>query len=138
MNVKVQAVAPAEVEVDTLAVPLTEEGFTESGSAGGTKLDGLLHQLLQDGGLRGGLGHARFPPAAGLGKRDAIDADAVRTAAAAVAQETGEFSSSIGWALDSSLPLPVNEQAQALVEGTLLGAYDPARWKGNGEKPKLE
>ena len=149
MDVQVQAVAPAEVEADTLAVPLTEEGLTESGQAVDAKLDGLLQQLLQEGELRSDLGYARFThaggklgakrvAAAGLGKRDAIDADAVRTAAAAVAQETGEFSSSIAWALDSSLALPVDEQARAIVEGTLLGAYDPARWKGDGQKPKLE
>src|SRR5690348_15204502 len=143
MNVQVQAVAPTEVDADTLAVPLTEEGLTESGQAVDGKLDGLLQQLLQDGELRGDPGYARFVhaggklgakrvAAAGMGNRDAIDADAVRTAAAAVAQETGEFSSSIAWALDSSLPLPVEEQASAIVEGTLLGAYEPARWKGDG------
>jgi leucyl aminopeptidase len=148
MNVQVQAVAPTEVEADTLAVPLMEEGFTESGQAVDAALDGLLQQLLQDGELRSDPGYARFVhaggklgakrvAAAGLGKRGAIDADAVRTAAAAVAQETGEFSSSIAWTLDGSLPLPVEEQARALVEGTLLGAYDPARWRHENHKPKL-
>src|ERR671937_1921161 len=148
MNVQVQAVAPAEVNADTLAVPLTEDGLTESGRAIDGALDGLLQQLLQVGELRSDLGYARFVhaggklaakrvAAAGLGEIEAIDADAVRTAAAAVAQETGEFSSSIAWALDPSLPLPVEEQARALVEGTLLGAYDPARWKHDDRKPKL-
>jgi leucyl aminopeptidase len=149
MDVQVQAVAPAEAQADTLAVPLTEEGLTETAQAVDAKLDGLLQQALQEGELRSDLGYARFVhtggkvaakrvAAAGLGKRDAIDADAVRTAAAAVAQETGEFSSSIAWALDPSLPLPVEEQARALVEGTLLGAYDPARWKHENHKPKLQ
>src|SRR5919197_1037887 len=148
MNVQVQAVAPAEVDADTLAVPLTEDGLTESGRAIDGALDGLLQQLLQVGELRSDLGYARFVhsggklaakrvAAAGLGEIEAIDADAVRTAAAAVAQETGEFSSSIAWALDPSLPLPLEEQARALVEGTLLGAYDPARWKHDDRKPKL-
>jgi leucyl aminopeptidase len=149
MNVQVQAVAPAEVEADTVAVPLMEEGLTEAAQEIDRALDGLLQQSLEEGELRGDLGYARFVhaggklpakrvAAAGLGKRDRIDADAFRTAAAAVAQETGEFSSSIAWALDSSLPLPVEEQARALVEGTLLGAYDPARWKHDDHKPKLE
>jgi leucyl aminopeptidase len=31
--------------------------------------------------------------------------------------------------LDESLPLSLPEQAQALVEGTVLGGYDPGRWK---------
>src|ERR687887_428023 len=132
MNVQVQAVAPAEVNADTLAVPLTEDGLTESGRAIDGALDGLLQQLLQVGELRSDLGYARFVhaggklaakrvAAAGLGEIEAIDADAVRTAAAAVAQETGEFSSSIAWALDPSLPLPVEEQARAHVEADALG-----------------
>src|SRR5437763_321635 len=148
MQVQVQAVAPAEVEADTLAVPLTEEGLSETAKAIDEALDGLLQQLLDEGELRSDLGQAhvvhvrgRLPAkriaVAGLGKRDLIDADALRTAGAAVAQESGQFTSSLAWALDSSLPLPVAEQASALVEGTLLGAYEPARWKHDDHKPKL-
>src|ERR687887_28190 len=76
MQVQVHAVAPSEVEADTLAVPLTEEGLSESTRA----VDG---------------------------------------------------------ALDASLPLSGEEQARALVEGTLLGAYDPARWKQENQPSKL-
>jgi leucyl aminopeptidase len=148
MQVQVQAVAPAEVEADTLAVPLTEEGLSETAKAIDEALDGLLQQLLDEGELRSDLGQAhvvhvrgRLPAKriaiAGLGKRDRIDADALRTAGAAVAQESGQFTNSLAWALDSSLPLPVEEQARALVEGTLLGAYEPARWKHDDHKPKL-
>ena len=149
MQVQVQAVAPGEVEADTLAVPLTEEGLSESAQEIDGALDGLLQQLNEEGELRSELGYATIVhvrgklPAkriavAGLGKRDRIDADAVRTAGAAVAQEAGPFTSSLAWALDSSLPLPVDEQARALVEGTLLGAYDPARWKHENHQPKLQ
>ena len=148
MQVQVQAVAPGEVEADTLAVPLTEEGLTESAKALDGALDGLLGQLNEEGELRSELGNATIVhvrgklPAkriavAGLGKGDRIDADAVRTAGAAVAQEAGQFTTSLAWALDSSLPLSVEEQARALVEGTLLGAYDPARWKRENHEPKL-
>jgi leucyl aminopeptidase len=148
MQVQVQAVAPDEVEADTLAVPLTDEGLTESAQAIDGALDGLLQQLHEEGELRSDLGWAQIVhvrgklPAkriavAGLGKRDEIDADAVRTAGAAVAQEAGQFTTTLAWALDSSLPLPVEEQARALVEGTLLGAYDPARWKKDSHEAKL-
>jgi leucyl aminopeptidase len=148
MQVQVHAVAPTEVEADTLALPLTEEGLSESAKAVDGALDGLLQQLNDEGELRSELGYATIVhvrgklPAkriavAGLGKRDRIDADAVRTAAAAVAQEAGQFTSTLAWALDSSLPLPVDEHARALVEGTLLGAYDPARWKHENHQPKL-
>jgi leucyl aminopeptidase len=149
MQVQVQAVAPTEVEADTLAVPLIEEGLSESAKAVDGALDGLLQQLNDEGELRSELGYATIVhvrgklPAkriavAGLGRRDGIDADAVRTAGAAVALEAGQFTSSLAWTLDSSLPLPVDEQASALVEGTLLGAYDPGRWKHDEDhKPKL-
>src|ERR1043166_1427758 len=149
MKVQVQAVAPTDVDADTLAVPLAEEGLAETAQAVDGALDGLLQQLLQEGELRSDLGYAhvvhvrgRLPAkrvaVAGLGPRDSIDADALRTAGAAVAQEAGQFTTSLAWALDSSLPLPVDEQARALVEGTLLGAYEPARWKHDNDKPKLE
>jgi leucyl aminopeptidase len=148
MQVQVQAVAPSDVEADTLAVPLTEDGLSETAQAIDTKLEGLLQQLLDEGELLSDLGHAhvvhvhgRLPAkrvaVAGLGDPDRIDADAFRTAGAAVAQEAGQFTSSLAWALDSSLSLPVDEQARALVEGTLLGAYDPARWKREDHKAKL-
>src|SRR5436305_1070502 len=149
MRVEVQAVAPAEVEADVLAVPLTEDGLSETAGTIDAALDGLLQELLQDGELRGDLGSARLVhvggklpsrrvAAVGLGKRERLDADALRTGAAAVAREAGEFSASVAWALDPSLPLPVDEQARAVVEGVLLGAYDPARWKHDEPKPKLE
>jgi leucyl aminopeptidase len=148
MQVQVQAVAPSEVEADSLAIPLTEEGLSESAKAIDGALDGLLQQLNDEGELRSELGHATIVhvrgklPAkriavAGLGEGDRIDADAVRTAAAAVVQEAGQFTTSLAWALDASLPLPVEAQARALVEGTLLGAYDPARLKQENHQPKL-
>src|ERR671931_1898846 len=148
MQVQVHAVAPSEVEADTLAVPLTEEGLSESARAVDGALDGLLRQLSEEGELRSELGYAtvvhvrgKLPAkriaVAGLGEHDRIDADAVRTAAAAVAQEAREFTTSLAWALDASLPLSVEEQARALVEGTLLGAYDPARWKQENQPSKL-
>jgi leucyl aminopeptidase len=149
MRVEVQAVAPVEVEADVLAVPLTEDGLAETAAAVDGALGGLLQELLEAGELRGDLGSARLVHvegrlpsrrvvAVGLGSRDRIDADAVRTGAAAVAREAGDFSASIAWPLDQSLPLPVDEQARAVVEGAVLGAYDPGRWKRDGEKPKLD
>jgi leucyl aminopeptidase len=66
---------------------------------------------------------------AGLG--DEIDADAFRTAAAAVAQLTAQISGTLGWVLDERLPVPVEEQARAVVDGVMLGGYDPGRWKSD-------
>jgi leucyl aminopeptidase len=149
MRVQVQAVAPAEVEADALAVALTEDGLTDTATEIDGALEGLLQELLRDGELRGELGFARLVhvggrlpsrrvAVVGLGKAGEVDADALRTGAAAVAREASEFSESVAWALDPSLALPVDDQARAVVEGTLLGAYDPARWKHDGAKPKLD
>ncbi len=150
MKVEVKAVAPEQVEADVLAVPLTDRK-TLSGAAAelDSTLGGLLADLAADGELDDELGHARLVhvdgqlksrrvAAAGIGERDRVDADSLRTAAAAVARQAREFAKSIAWVLDESLPLPPEEQARALVDGTMLGAYDPARWKHDDEhKAKL-
>src|SRR5438128_6633769 len=124
MQVEVQAVPPVEIEADALAVPLTEEGLSEAAKTVDGALDGLLQQLLEEGELRSDLGYARLVhvngrlpskrvAAVGLGKRERIDADAFRTAAAAVAREAGEFWRSVAWPLDACRPLPVDDQARA-------------------------
>jgi leucyl aminopeptidase len=75
--------------------------------------------------------------AAGVGRRDEIDADALRDAAAAA---TIELRSTVGgdlaWRLDDSLPLRPEDQVRAAVEGVMLGGYDPGAWK-SAERPAL-
>src|SRR5919198_1492714 len=98
MDVEVQAAAPAEVEADVVAVPLTGGDGLDRGAAQiDSALDGLLGRLAGEGELRDEVGRAglvhvdgkltaRRVAVAGVGPRDRIDADAVRTAAAAVAR----------------------------------------------------
>jgi leucyl aminopeptidase len=151
MRVEVKGVAPEQVEADVLAVPFSgENGLTGAAATLDSNLDGLLARLSADGELRDELGHARLVhvdgkvtsrrvAAVGVGKAEQVDADSLRTAAAAVARQSREFAGSIAWVIDESLPLAPDEQARALVEGTLLGAYDPARWKHDDEnRSKLE
>jgi leucyl aminopeptidase len=148
MRVEVQAVAPEQVDADVVAVPLAGGGLEGSASQVDSALEGLLGTLVADGELRDEVGRAglvhvdgklsaRRVAAAGLGPRDRIDADALRTAAAAVAQSAGAFAERIAWAIDTSLPLSPAEQARALVDGTVLGSYEPARWKQEGPASKL-
>ena len=149
MQVEVQAVAPQQVDADVVAVPLAG-GDGLDGAAGqiDSALDGLLGRLAGEGELhdelgRAGLVHvegklsARRVAAAGVGPRDRVDADALRTAAAAVARLAEEFAGRIAWAIDTSLPLSPLEQARAIVEGTVLGSYEPARWKKEEPASKL-
>ncbi|HEX3267294.1 MAG TPA: leucyl aminopeptidase [Gaiellaceae bacterium] len=151
MRVETKGVSPEQADADVLAVPLTgQNGLTGAAASLDSSLDGLLARLASDGELRTELGHTRLVhvsdkvnsrrvAAAGIGTAEGADADALRTAAAGVARQCREFASSIAWVIDESLPVPPAEQARALVEGTLLGAYDPARWKHDEEHAsKLE
>jgi leucyl aminopeptidase len=65
----------------------------------------------------------------GLGLPDEVDAEALRTAAGAVAARVARVHASLAWQLDPSLPLPLAEQARAVVEGVAYGAYDPGAWR---------
>ena len=94
----------------------------ESGELRGERGEAVLLHL--DGELE-----APRLVAAGVGKREEVDADALRTAGAAAAQALSRVGGTLVWLLDESLPVPLPEQAAALVEGTILGAYSPGRWK---------
>jgi leucyl aminopeptidase len=68
--------------------------------------------------------------AAGVGEQADADADALRDAAAAAVRILGSTTGgAASVAPDSSLALAPDEQVRALVEGALLGAYDPGAWK---------
>jgi leucyl aminopeptidase len=70
----------------------------------------------------------------GAGERDAVDMDAIRDAAAAGVRELGASAGGdVAWPLDVSLALDLADQARAVVEGALLGAYDPGAWKTTRE-----
>jgi leucyl aminopeptidase len=67
----------------------------------------------------------------GLGKREEVDAERLRVAAALAAQEAGRLeASSIAWALPASGD--EDTAAEALVTGTILGSYRFDRFKGKG------
>jgi leucyl aminopeptidase len=128
---------PGDESPDALALILTEEDSTPRSDVG---VSDQLRRLADDGELHGELGRtmvvhtngdsaARRVVVAGVGKRSDVDADAVRTAAAAVARRLRDVGGTLGWTLDDSLPLSLDEQARAVVEGAVLGAYSPGRWK---------
>jgi leucyl aminopeptidase len=149
MHVEVQAAAPERVEADVVAVPLAGgDGLGGVAAQLDSALDGLLGRLSDEGEVRDEIGRASLVhvdgklnaprvAVAGVGARDRIDADALRTAAAAVARAADEFAERIAWTIDPSLPLSPAEQARAIVDGTVLGSYEPARWKREGPESKL-
>ena len=140
MGVTVEIALPGQTSVDALAIPVTTPLSGEGARIVDEKLGGLLRQLTETGELRGDRGESLLlhtngrleaprVVAAGLGKRDQLDADAFRTAGAAAAQSLARVGGSLLWLLDESLPLSLAEQAAALVEGTILGGYTPGQWK---------
>ena len=137
-EVEIEVSAPGDGQPDTIALPLPEDDSTPRSND--DRLGARLQQLADDGELKGELGRtvvlhtdgtsdARRVVIAGVGKRADVDADAIRTAASAVARRLGDVGGTLAWTLDDSLPLSADEQARAVVEGAVLGAYSPARWK---------
>src|SRR5438034_7685378 len=150
MRVEVEAGSPESVEADVLAAPLLASATLAGPVATlngplGERLAELVKQGEVSGKLQtapllhlnGELKAARLA-IPGLGVREALDADAVRTAAGTLARETRGFARSIAWLLDESLPISAAEQARAIVDGAFLGSYDPGRWKSSPEAPRLE
>jgi leucyl aminopeptidase len=146
MEIDVVATSPAEVDADVLAFAVPEPVELP---AAGQELDrlvaGELRHLIDDGELKGRRGKttilhtgarlsAHRLAAAGVGSRDELDSDSVRTAAAAIAVRAGEVGArSVAWVLDDGLGLPAAAKARAIVEGTALGPYDSGRWKTRNE-----
>ena len=147
-EVSVEVRLPGQIEPDVLAlaVPEGDEGRLSDGrEILDEKLAGRLRRLVEDGELRGELGQtvvvhtdgelrARRVAAAGIGKVGEVDADALRTAASSVARAVRDVGGTVAWLLDETLPLSLEQQARAIVEGTLLGSYSPARWKTEPRK----
>src|SRR5262245_41794257 len=59
------------------------------------------------------------------------DTEALRTAAARAVRACRD-GRAVAWALDRSLPLPLEEQVRALAEGAVIGGYDRRRWRSAG------
>src|SRR5919201_3934693 len=150
MRVEAEAAPPESVDADVLAAPLlASEPANKPVADLNERLGGLLARLVDEGELSGKLNSAPILhvvgdlgadrlAVAGIGPRDTVDADALRTAAATVARDTRDYASTVAWLLDDSLPVSAPEQARAIVDGTILGSYDPGGWKSDEETPRLE
>ena len=145
MSTTVGIALPGSERVDAIALPVAQPLGGEGARIVDEKLGGRLARLVESGELRAERGEALLlhlegelaAPrlvAAGVGAREQADADALRTAAAASARALSRIGGSVLWLLDETLPLPLPEQAAALVDGTLLGAYSPGRWKAENER----
>ena len=122
-------------EADVVAVPVGPAGLSELGAA----LENAA-RVAEEEAIAGevgrtavlypdGDGRTRRIVLVGLGPANELDADTLRTAAAAVAHKADKVGGTLAWLLDDTLDIPPAEQARALVDGLLLGTYDPGRWK---------
>jgi leucyl aminopeptidase len=146
MRVEVRVTEDTPPEADVLAVPIGPAGLPEIAAA----LDGGLAKVAAEEDIaaeagrtavlyRDDGGPVRRHVLVGLGPTDELDADTLRTAAAAVARETERIGGSLAWLLDDSLGLSQAEQARAVADGLLLGTYDPGRWKTKAsQEPPFE
>jgi leucyl aminopeptidase len=149
MGVTIDIGLPGQTRADALAllVARAPNGLGGEGSRiVDEKLAGRLTALAATGELRGDVGDAvvlhvdseletpRVVPV-GIGDRDKVDLDALRTAGAAAAHALNRVGGTLCWLLDETLPLPLSDQARALIEGTILGGYSPGRWKTQSEHP---
>lgn len=146
MQVETVETAAAEVEADALVVALVAgDDLSTTGPALGEATSARLRRLVEDGEIRGKRGEitilhtdgeiaARRVVVAGLGDREKIDADGVRTAAANVARRIGSVGTkTIAWMLEDGT-LPRDEQARAVVDGAVLGPYEHGRWRSDFEE----
>ena len=60
--------------------------------------------------------------------------DGLRTAAARAVRAC-RGGGTVAWALDASLPVPIEDQVRALAEGAVIGSYDGRRWR-SGKPPR--
>jgi leucyl aminopeptidase len=133
---------------DSLAVEahVVATAVREGGDATGPLGERVAPMLAADG-FRGDAGAAVLLhlPADGGPERVAVgglgselDADALRTAAGAVARLVEPIGGTLAWTLDRELPLSLAEQVRAIVDGLVLGGYDPGVRKSDGRKQELE
>jgi leucyl aminopeptidase len=152
MEIEVVDTSPAEVDADVLVFAVADPVEL---SSTGEELDrlvaGELRHLIDEGELKGRRGKVtvvhtdgRLPAhrvaAAGVGPRDRIDPDSLRTAAAAAALRAGDVGArSVAWIVgENGLGLEAAQEVTAIVEGTALGPHDMGRWKTKAEDPRRE
>ncbi len=142
MRVEVTApeAAPRQADVVALAVRSDDDALPAAAASFGEAVADRVRQVATEEDVASEAGRtavlypdgevdARRLVAVGLGPADELDADSLRTAAARVADAAERVGGTLVWLLDDALPLSPTEQARAVVDGLLLGSYDPGRWK---------
>src|SRR6188472_2393079 len=132
MNVRPTTELPSDTPADTIIVGVFEdEGIAHDA-------DGALQALVDSGEARRALRRLAVTHAAGkrwilvgLGRRDEFDPERARVAAAVAANRARELAArTLCWEVPHHV---TDAHAAALVEGTLLAAYDYRAYKTGGD-----
>jgi leucyl aminopeptidase len=132
MTVELTAAGPGEVEADVLA--MAADGL------GVRRLDALFEGRLSRAAATADP-VAVLPVTRELRARSValVRLEAGETAelqlAAARAVRAHRGAGTLAWALDDTLPVQLYRQVPAIVEGAVLGGYDPGRWKSTPPSP---
>jgi leucyl aminopeptidase len=154
MEIDVVESSPAEVAADVLVFAVPDPvALPPAGEELDRLVAGELRHLIDDGEVKGRRGKVTFVHTdgrvsahrigtAGVGPLEELDADTLRTAAAAAAIRAGDVGArSVAWVIgDNGFALTPGEQAKAIVDGTALGPYDSGHWKTSNEdsRPEVE
>jgi leucyl aminopeptidase len=138
MNIELTATGPVEVDADVLAMA--------AGGLGVRRLDSLFEGRLARAA-------AAADPVAVMPVTRELRARSVLLARldAGDPDETGDLRTSVAravrahrgggtlaWAIDDTLPISLRRQVPAIVEGAVLGGYDPGRWKSSARRPEID
>src|SRR5436190_10478016 len=120
----------------TLILPLADPpGAVPEGAEGISDLLSAHEASTERGSARLVRVDGKRVVAAGLGPRDDLEPDALRDAAAAAIRELRRsIGGAAAWPVDETLPLAPAEQIRAVIEGAVLGGYDPGAWKTAAKK----
>jgi len=139
MKVELKQAEMVDSGADLAVVGLFEDGELPAAVGGAAGAD-----AARTGFKKTALLHPDGPPtvlAVGLGKRDELDAEKLRVAAAVAAKEAARLeATSLAWELPGGDDAEAEAEVAALVTGTILAAYRFDRFKsGEGdESPRLE
>ncbi|MFN8035263.1 MAG: leucyl aminopeptidase [Acidimicrobiia bacterium] len=149
LTFSLSSAAPIAVRADLLAVPVFADRVLGPGADAVDRALGGLHAFMEETGFEGKVGETLAVPTGGalgakavvligLGDPDAVTADGLRRAAAAVARRASKVASVATTLLDAA-PKSVDRAAaaQAIAEGASLGAYQFLKYKGDAPKSKL-
>ncbi|MEP6910418.1 MAG: leucyl aminopeptidase [Actinomycetota bacterium] len=137
MKIEVRTAQDTSPEADVVAVAVGPSGLPK----GANGLDERVSKVAEEEDVAAEAGRTavlhldgdgpRRVVLVGLGPKAELDEDTLRTAAAAVAKETKRVGGSLAWLLDDSLGFSPSKQGRAVVDGLLLGSYDPGCWKAD-------